>query len=98
MSLGQEDPLKEEKATHLSILAWRIPCTQEPGGLQSTGLQSQTRLSRATHGTKLSRLSELRQTPRLLPGPGQMQRDQRGMTGVTAEVTRQTNMALAWHH
>ena len=37
-SLGQEDPL-EEMATHSSILAWRIPGTEEPGGLQSTGSQ-----------------------------------------------------------
>ena len=34
-SLGQEDPLEKEMATHSSILAWRIPWTQEPGGLQS---------------------------------------------------------------
>ena len=34
-SLGQEDPLKKEMATHSSILAWRIPWTEEPGGLQS---------------------------------------------------------------
>ena len=38
-SLGGEDPLKEEMATHSSILAWRIPWTEEPGGLQSTGSQ-----------------------------------------------------------
>ena len=37
--LGQKDPLEEEMATHSSILAWRIPWTEEPGGLQSTGLQ-----------------------------------------------------------
>ena len=36
-SLGQEDPLEEEMATHSSILAWEIPWTGEPGGLQSTG-------------------------------------------------------------
>ena len=35
ISLGQEDPLEEEMATHSSILAWRIPWTEEPGGLQS---------------------------------------------------------------
>ena len=35
-SLGQEDPLEKEMATHSSILAWRIPWTEEPGGLQST--------------------------------------------------------------
>ena len=36
-SLGQEDPLEKEMATHSSILAWRIPWTEEFGGLQSTG-------------------------------------------------------------
>ena len=39
LSLGQEDPLKEVMATHASVLAWRIPRTEEPGGLQSVGLQ-----------------------------------------------------------
>ena len=38
-SLGWEGPLEEEVATHSSILAWRIPRTEEPGGLQSMGLQ-----------------------------------------------------------
>ena len=38
-SLGREDPLEKEMATHFSILAWRIPRTEEPGGLQSKGLQ-----------------------------------------------------------
>ena len=37
--LGQEDPLEKEMATHSSILAWQIPWTEEPGGLQSMGLQ-----------------------------------------------------------
>ena len=37
--LGQEDPLEEEMATHSSILAWRIPRTEEPGGLQFVGSQ-----------------------------------------------------------
>ena len=36
-SLGGEDPLEKEMATHSSILAWRIPWTEEPGGLQATG-------------------------------------------------------------
>ena len=36
-SLGWEDPLKEGMATHCSVLAWRIPQTEEPGGLQSMG-------------------------------------------------------------
>ena len=37
--LGWEDPLEKGMATHSSILAWRIPRTEEPGGLQSMGLQ-----------------------------------------------------------
>ena len=38
-SLGQEDPLEKGMATHSSILTWRITWTEEPGGLQSIGLQ-----------------------------------------------------------
>ena len=38
-SLGREAPLQEEMATHVSILAWKIPWTQEPGGLQSMEIQ-----------------------------------------------------------
>ena len=38
-SLGQKDPLEKEMATHSSILAWEIPWTEEPGGLQSIVLQ-----------------------------------------------------------
>ena len=38
-SQSWEDPLEKEKATHSSVLAWRIPWTEEPGGLQSIGLQ-----------------------------------------------------------
>ena len=41
-SMGQEDPLEEEIPTHSSILAWRIPWTEETGGLQSVGWQSWT--------------------------------------------------------
>ena len=42
-SLGQEDPLEKEMATHSSILAWRIPWMEEPGGLQSTGRKESDR-------------------------------------------------------
>ena len=45
-SLGGEDGLEKEMATHSSILAWRIPLTEEPGGLQFMELQSWTRLSK----------------------------------------------------
>ena len=41
-SLGREDPLEEEMATHSSILAWEISWTEKPGGLQSMGSQSDT--------------------------------------------------------
>ena len=37
LSLGWEDPLEREMATHCSILAWRIPCTEEPGGYSPWG-------------------------------------------------------------
>ena len=49
--LGQEDPLEKGMATHSRILAWRLPWTEEPGGLQSVGSQSRTRRSNytATH-------------------------------------------------
>ena len=46
-SLGQEDPLEKEMVTYSSILAWEIPLTEEPGGLQSTGLQKSQMLFRA---------------------------------------------------
>ena len=39
LSLGQKDPLEDSMATHSSILAWKIPWTEEPGGLGSIGLQ-----------------------------------------------------------
>ena len=44
-SLGREDLLEKEMATHSSTLAWKIPWTEEPGRLQSMGLQSRRRLS-----------------------------------------------------
>ena len=48
-SLGREDPLEEEVATHSSILAWEIPWTEEPGGLQSMGLQELDMTERLNH-------------------------------------------------
>ena len=59
-SLGQEDPLEAEVATHSSILARRIPWTEEPGGVQSMGLQSWTQLTLSlayTYMLLLSRFS-----------------------------------------
>ena len=48
-SLGWEDPLEKEMATHSSTLAWKIPWTEEPGRLQSMGSQSRTQLSDSTY-------------------------------------------------
>ena len=47
-SLGQEDPLEKEMATHSSIFAWRIPWTEEPGKLRSMGSQESAQLSDKT--------------------------------------------------
>ena len=52
LTLGQEDPLEEDTATHSSILAWRIPWTEEPGGLQSMGLQESDTTEQLTHTHK----------------------------------------------
>ena len=50
LSLGQEDPLGKEMATLSSILAWRIPRTEKPGGLQSTGSERvRTELAEHAH-------------------------------------------------
>ena len=48
-SLGWKDPSEDGMATHSSVLAWRIPWTEEPGGLQSMGWQSRTWLSDSAH-------------------------------------------------
>ena len=59
LSLGWEDPLEKGMFTHSSILAWRIPWTEEPGRIQSMGPQSQTRLKRlSTHACKTIRERE----------------------------------------
>ena len=61
-SLGWEDPLEKRTATHSSVLAWRIPGTEEPGGLQSMGvIKSQTRLSKKhTQFSSVQSLSHVR--------------------------------------
>ena len=56
-SLGWEDPLEEEMATHSSILAWRIPWTGEPGVLQSMESESHTQLSHGGHTVHILYLS-----------------------------------------
>ena len=54
-SLGREDPLEKEMATHSSILAWEIPWTEEPGGLQSMGSQRVRHNRGAEHGLSTHR-------------------------------------------
>ena len=51
-SLGQEDPLEKEMAAHSSILAWRIPWTEDPGGLQSMGCEELDMTEQLTHTHK----------------------------------------------
>ena len=58
LSLGQEDPLEKGMATHSSILAWRIPWTEEPGRLQSMGSQkSQTYINNIIYGKVVNRVN-----------------------------------------
>ena len=59
MSLGQEDPLEEGVAAHSSILAWKIPWTEEPGRLQSMGLQRQIRLKRLSSSSTIAAVSSV---------------------------------------
>ena len=62
-----KNPLEEGMATHSSILAWRIPRTEEPGRLWSIGLQSQTRLKRLSTHSHDDQISGLPCFPSLLP-------------------------------
>ena len=64
-SLGPEDPLEEGMATHSSILAWRIPWTEEPGGLQSKGVTESDMTERLTHTSCEQRTALISQMRRL---------------------------------
>ena len=56
-SLGGEDPLEEEMATHCSILAWKIPWTEGPGGLQSMGLwRARHKWALTAHSTRVTKI------------------------------------------
>ena len=55
-SLGWEDPLEKEVTTHSSILAWKIPWTEDPGGLQSMGSQ-ESDMTELTHTKKVKQFS-----------------------------------------
>ena len=66
-SLGQEDPLEVGTATHSSILAWRIPWTEEPGGLWFIESQSGTRLKRLTTHAQTIEMPGAHSVPVLYP-------------------------------
>ena len=68
LSLGQEDSLEKEMATHSNILAWKIPWTQEPGGLQYIGLQRVRHdcMCTHTHTHTCSHTSNRGESPRVL--------------------------------
>ena len=70
LSLGREDPLEKGMATHSSILAWRISGTEEPGGLQSMGLQrvghDQSDFACTQSTLRLPQLSSLNTNPETL--------------------------------
>ena len=69
-SLGREDPLEKKMATHSSVLAWRIPWTEEPGGLPSTGSQRVSQDRAPEPGRTLTSLDCLSETlPCAVLGP-----------------------------
>ena len=74
-SLGQEDPWEEGMAAHSRMLAWRIPWTEEPGGLQSTGHKELDNVTKVTEHVQINAtVSERRKwqhTPVFLPGESQ---------------------------
>ena len=68
-SLGQEDPLEQEVATHSSIFVWEIPWTEEPGGLQSVGSQRDGRVFMHTGEAADARTLEEGISGPVSPGP-----------------------------
>ena len=94
-SLGREDPLEKEMATHSSILAWRIPWTEESGGLQSTGSQSRTRLSDFTYlkhtAPNSQRKLKLQMDHRKTPGNFQTSLSRRTWKSSTHRVAKQAS-------
>ena len=73
-SLSWEDPLEEEMATHRSVLAWKFPWAEEPGGLQSVGLQRVRHNLVAEQQQKIPWRRKWQPTPVFLPGKRHGQR------------------------
>ena len=105
-SLGQEDPLEKGMAANSSILAWEIPWTKEPSGLQSMGSQ-ESDVTEQLNTTRSGSLKRKTKFIKLLPdssrklteGPNKI-RNEREVTTDTTEVQKirllQTNMATKW--
>ena len=72
-SLGQEDPLEEEMATHSSVLAWRIPGREEPGGLQSMR-SHRVRLNRRMSASTSTSITEMFSSLLRVPGETEISR------------------------
>ena len=93
--LGQEDPLEEGMATHSRILAWRMPWTEESGGLQSLGSQSQTRLKRLSTQAADSHLA-FGGTQHSLSRPGLTGSLEKGLPASHFTVTQAMRKAGSW--
>ena len=74
-SLGQEDPLEEEMATHSSILAWKIPWVEEPGGLYSPWGGRELDMTERTHSLLVSRAQRRHKSSHLLRAGSQNERE-----------------------
>ena len=108
-SLGREVPLKEEMATHSRILAWRIPWTEEPGGLQSMGSQRvQHNLADSTHtlvcsswpslcGSSFFSLGEWQPTPVFLPGESQGRGEKSDLTDCIMHILLSSPLCCSQH-
>ena len=83
-SLGGEGPLEKGMATHSSILAWRIPWTEEPGGLHSTGSQSRTQQWLSKHARNRSIVTEWRDGSQ--PGAGGADSTTQGVLGQVGNI------------
>ena len=90
-SLGREDPLEEEMATHSSILTWRIPWTEEPGGLQSMGWQRVGMFN--PHVQKIPWRRKWQPTPVFLPGEFHGQRSLLGYSPWGRKESQRTTSA-----
>ena len=90
-SLGREDPLEEEMATHFSILSWEIPGTEEPGGLQSMGHKEPD----TTEGLSIWTLEKTLMLRKIEGGRRRGQQRMRWLDGITdsMDMSLKTNVS-----